>query len=137
MVTNNDIQQYGNLPSQVPQQTLDEHREAAQRDVDALAGGAVVENDSRYPAYREAIIVKALASSLPFIHTFYLQGAAKVGRLEGTVEARFLDPEEVQALQDQLEDRYDELTPQLSVTEDNATDEPLGTQAGDIWMEAV
>ncbi|TCS70763.1 hypothetical protein EDC61_11490 [Sulfuritortus calidifontis] len=81
-------------PLEVPDALLNAHLAAASRAVDALT-------PARSGAdYEDAIAWEAAATSAPMLHTFALSGAGKVGRLEGTVEWRFLSPEEAAAFAD-------------------------------------
>ncbi|MDW8399392.1 MAG: hypothetical protein RMK90_12615 [Acetobacteraceae bacterium] len=78
-------------PQEVPQALLAAHCAAAKRAVDALTparGGS---------DYEEAIAWEAARTAAPMLHTFALSGSARVGRLEGGVEWRFLTPAEAQA----------------------------------------
>lgn len=81
-------------PTEVPDALLAAHLAQAARAVNALT-------PARSGAdYEDAIAWEAAASSAPMLHTFALSGAGKVGRLEGTVEWRFLSPEEAAAFSD-------------------------------------
>lgn len=100
-----DLRRYAGFPDEVPDALLSEHLGNAQRDLVKDSGlldapvGAEAE-------WREAVMVWALASVMPFLHTFTLSGAAKVGRLEGAVEWRFQDPNEIDTAQKGLMGRY-------------------------------
>lgn len=79
-------------PEDVPEALLEAHLAAARRFVDALTTARAGAD------YEEAICWEAARTATPVLHTFALSGAAKVGRLEGGVEWRFLAPHEVEAL---------------------------------------
>lgn len=79
-------------PEDVPEALLLAHLAAARRFIDALTTTRAGED------YEEAIAWEAARTAVPLLNTFALSGAAKVGRLEGGVEWRFLAPHEVEAL---------------------------------------
>lgn len=81
-------------PPDVPDALLTAHLATATRAVQALTPARAGLD------YEDAIAWEAAASSAPMLHTFALSGAGKVGRLEGTVEWRFLSPQEAQAFAD-------------------------------------
>lgn len=82
-------------PADVPDSLLAAHLAAAGRE-----GALLLEREPDPAVADEADMVcwLAAASVVPLLHTFALSGAAKVGRLEGTVEWRFLDWEESRSL---------------------------------------
>ena len=107
-VTPEAIRAYANLPNEVPASLLERHLGVARRDLARVTGL----NDAPKGAQRlwdEALIARALASAFPWLNTFALNGAAKVGRLEGSVEARFLDAQEVDSRVAKLDARFDVL----------------------------
>ena len=108
MTTPAILRAFANLPAEVPEALLSTHLDSAladlQRRVATLAPPA-----SDHALWNEAVTVRALASVMPWLNTFALDGAAKVGRLEGTVEFRFLTPEDVAARVAALNARFDEL----------------------------
>lgn len=78
-------------PAEAPDALIDAHLAQAVRAVNALT-------PARSGAdYEDAIAWEAAATAAPMLHTFALSGAAKVGRLEGAVEWRFLSPAEADA----------------------------------------
>lgn len=97
MTSTDHLRRYANLAPEVPESLLETHVASAEGD---LRRSLTVEvpPPPAVSLWEEAVTVKALASLLPWLHTFALDGAAKVGRLEGTVEFRFLTPEDVAAL---------------------------------------
>ncbi len=78
-------------PPEVPDALLEAHLAAAGRAVAALTPASAGSD------YEDAIAWEAAATAAPMLHTFALSGAGKVGRLEGTIEWRFLSPEEAAA----------------------------------------
>jgi hypothetical protein len=102
------LRAYANLPSEVPDALLQVHLDNAQADllrmvaIPALPVPAPLE-------WSEAVVVRALASVFPWLNTFALDGAAKVGRLEGSVEFRFLTPDDVEARIGKLNARFEVL----------------------------
>ena len=90
------LKAWANLPAETPDALINRHLDAAKAALARRTGRG------RAPAglaaeWQEAHTVAALASLYPWLHTFALDGAARVGRLEGSVEARFLDAAEVDA----------------------------------------
>lgn len=79
-------------PEDVPEALLTAHCAAAKRAIDALTPARAGAD------YEEAISWEAARTATPVLNTFALSGAAKVGRLEGGVEWRFLSPEEADGL---------------------------------------
>jgi hypothetical protein len=122
-----DVRAYAHLPAEVPDGLLSEHLAVAVRDLARDAGRTAPATDAE-AAWREATIVRALASAFPWLNTFALSGAAKVGRMEGAVEFRFLGPEDVAARVEELTARYDELVAELS--------EPSAAGAGGAQLDA-
>jgi hypothetical protein len=130
------LRDYANLPSEVPDTLLSGHLEAAERDLHRRAGLQAAP-DGYEPVWDEAVTVKALASCLPWLNTFALDGAAKVGRLEGTVEFRFLTPDDVEAREKRLLARFEQLLavlPKSSAAEDA---EPTGVTATAYSLDAI
>jgi hypothetical protein len=119
-VTPAEIRAYANLPSEVPEALLEKHIGIATRDL-TRATGVAAAPDGKAEIWAEALTVRALASVFPWLNTFALDGAAKVGRLEGSVEYRFLDAEEVEARVDELNGRFDELVAELAPVETSET----------------
>ncbi|WP_043700667.1 hypothetical protein [Tepidimonas taiwanensis] len=79
-------------PPEVPDAVLDAHLDLARREVAARVPPAL----AAHPEALDAVAWLAAASAAPVLHTFALSGAAKVGRLEGAVEWRFLSPAEAE-----------------------------------------
>ena len=122
-VTPADIRAYANLPDEVPEALLSKHIGIALRDL-MRSTGATDAPENRAEEWTEALTVRALASAFPWLNTFALDGAAKVGRLEGSVEYRFLDADEVEARCNELMERFDELVAELTPTDaDEASDQ--------------
>jgi len=119
-VTPDEIRAYANLPSEVPEALLEKHIKIAARDL-VKASGVMDAPEGHEAEWIEALTVRALASAYPWLNTFALDGAAKVGRLEGSVEYRFLDAEEVEKKCDKLNNRFDELVAKMP--RDDADDE--------------
>lgn len=126
---------YANLPSEVPDSLLDQHLSGAELDVRRRAG-FLAPPPGFEPIWDEAICAKALANALPWLNTFALDGAAKVGRLEGTVEFRFLTPDDVDARSRRLMARYDELMSALPGA-DAQTDAVRGVAATGFTLDAI
>lgn len=134
VVTPADVRSHANLPSEVPEALLTRHIGIATRDLTRATGlaDAPVERENEWS---EALIVRALASAFPWLNTFALDGAAKVGRLEGAVEARFLTADEVEARVKDLNDRFDELVAQIIPAPEQGEDDQITTDLG--WMAAI
>lgn len=132
-ITPADVRTWANLPAEVPDALLAEHIGTAARDLSRRTGlqepAAGQEDD-----WTEALTVRALASAFPWLNTFALSGAAKVGRLEGAVEYRFLTPDEVAARVDELMDQFDELVARLAPAE---PDNPDAVSTGSITLIAI
>jgi len=79
-------------PAEVPEVLLEAHLDLARREIAARVPAALL----GHPEAMDAVAWLAAASSAPVLHTFALAGAAKVGRLEGQVEWRFLTPAEAE-----------------------------------------
>lgn len=79
-------------PAEVPEAVLDAHLELARRQVAARVPPAL----AAHPEALDAVAWLAAASAAPMLHTFALSGAAKVGRLEGAIEWRFMTPAEAE-----------------------------------------
>lgn len=96
-----------NLPSEVPDAFLEEHLEAG---LDRMARdtglGTAPTPTAEASAYSEAVAYATLASALPWLHVFYLQGASPALRLADNVDMRFLTPEETRALIEVAEREY-------------------------------
>ena len=93
-------------PAEVPDDLLARHIAEAERAQRArLPFEPPAEGADGRADWVSAVLWQAAASVVPTVHTFALTGAAKVGRLEGSVEWRFLGPEDVRSLQQDLEAR--------------------------------
>lgn len=132
-ITPADIRTFANLPSEVPEALLVEHIGIAARDLSRRTGSHTAPAGQE-EHWSEALLVRALASAFPRLNAFALSGAAKVGRLEGSVEYRFLTPEEVAARVDALMARFDELVALLSPDD---PDTPGHVTVGNITMIAI
>ena len=132
-ITPADIRTFAGLPPEVPEALLAEHIGIAARDLTRRTGSPSAPAGQEQ-LWAEALTVRATASAFPWLNTFALSGAAKVGRLEGSVEYRFLTPEEVEARADALMDRFDELVA-LLVPDD--PDAPGHVSVGNITMIAI
>lgn len=134
-VTPAEIRAFANLPSEVPEALLTKHIEIAERALASATGVAVAPEDLEQE-WTEALTVRALASVFPWLNTFALDGAAKVGRLEGSVEYRFLDADEVEAKVKGLMSRFEELV--AKVTPADPADEAQGQASADTaWLAAI
>lgn len=80
-------------PVDVPEDLIQAHLDQASRELAARLPGASAAGAD----YQDALAWLAAASTAPLLHTFAMAGAAKVGRLEGTLEWRFLAPNEAAA----------------------------------------
>lgn len=133
-ITAATIRAYANLPSEVPEAMLSNHIGIAARDLTRRTGlslpAAGQEDD-----WNEALTVRALASVYPWLNTFALNGASKIGRLEGAVEFRFLAPEEVEARIDGLLARFEALVALL--TPDDDPEAPGSVIAGGVMLTAI
>ena len=107
-VTIEAIRSYANLPNEAPSALLERHLDVARRDLSRATGFEAAPKGAQ-ELWDEALIVRALAGAFPWLNTFALDGAAKVGRLEGSIEARFLDAQEVEARVGALNARFDAL----------------------------
>jgi len=93
-------------PAEVPEDLLARHIDSAERALrPRLAAEPPAEGADGRQDWVDAVLWRAAASVVPTIHTFALTGAAKVGRMEGSVEWRFLGPEEARSLAEDLEAR--------------------------------
>ncbi|WP_114649108.1 hypothetical protein [Pseudothauera hydrothermalis] len=88
-------------PEDVPEALLLAHLDAARRRIDALTTARAGAD------YDDAIAWEAARTAAPVLHTFALAGAAKVGRLEGGVEWRFLSPSELEGYARRLAEMRD------------------------------
>lgn len=132
-VTPDTIREYAGLPSEVPSELLDRHIGIATRDL-TRDTGVTASPDGMEEEWAEALTVRALASVLPWLNTFALSGSAKVGRLEGAIEYRFLDVDETEARVKALNARFEELVGQIKP----AADETEGqVSVGSGWMVAI
>ncbi len=132
-ITPAHIRRFANLPAEVPETLLAEHIGIAARDLSRRTGlqaPAAGQEDH----WAEALTLRALASAFPWLNTFALDGAAKVGRLEGSVEYRFLTADEVAARVDALLTRFDELVALLAPDDPDA---PGHVSVGSITMIAI
>ncbi|MFV1530513.1 MULTISPECIES: hypothetical protein [unclassified Phaeobacter] len=119
-VTPAEIRAYANLPPEVPEALLTKHLGIAERDLVRTTGVAAAP-EGLDQEWAEALTLCALASVFPWLNTFALSGAAKVGRLEGSVEYRFLTPEEVEEQVNTLTARFEELVAIITPAEDDET----------------
>ena len=126
---------YANLPVEVPDSLLATHIAIAWRTLVADTGYQDAPSDQSLE-WAEAQTVGALASAIPWLNTFALSGAAKIGRLEGAVEYRFLDPEDVAARVASLLGRYRDLVAILGKRDD--ADAAQGTAVtGDLFLISI
>lgn len=136
-ITTDHIRTYANLPSEVPEALLSEHLGHAKRRVVRMFGRDAVptglEDD-----WRELIVVGALISVLPWLHMITLDGVSKAGRLDGEVDFRFMDAEELDELLERLRDQAEmleaDISNELSALEGNT---PANVGLGPIGMIAV
>ncbi len=95
-----------NLPEKTPPELLETHIGMALAKLQAETGMAAAPT-GKEALWDEAVLYAAVASVLPWLHTFYLSGVAPAIRLvEGGVELRFLTPDEQKALQFQARYEY-------------------------------
>ncbi len=134
-ITPDEIRAYANLPQEVPETLFSKHIEIAQRDL-ARATGIDAAPDGLDEQWAEALTVCALASAFPWLNTFALDGAAKVGRLEGSVEYRFLDADEVEEKVKNLNARFEELVSVLTPADPGETP-PDEASLGSLSMMSV
>jgi hypothetical protein len=134
-VTPAEIRAYANLPSEVPEALLSKHIGIASRDL-IEATGVADAPEGYAEKWTEALTVRALASAFPWLNTFALDGAAKVGRLEGSVEYRFLDAEDVEEKIKNLNARYSDLVAKIAPADQG---EELDDQASHdgTWLAAI
>lgn len=134
-VTPEVIRAYANLPTEVPEALLTKHIQIATRDLERATGVSVAP-EGLDETWGEALTIRALASAFPWLNTFALNGAAKVGRLEGSVEFRFQTAEEVDEKVDALNSRFAELVALL--TPDSPDETPQDeVRLGAISMMAI
>lgn len=133
-ITPADVRAYANLPSEVPEALLATHIGIAERDLVA-ATGCVEAPAEHTQEWTEALTVRALASVFPWLNTFALDGAAKVGRLEGAVEYRFLDTDDVAGRIEALNARFATLCAQIKPPAD-AT-ETVAFNIGALGMMSI
>jgi hypothetical protein len=119
-----DLRTFCGLPDEVPEALLLAHLDDAARDLRADTGLADAPADSDKAAWwRQAHILRAYASALPYLHTFSLSGAAKAGRLvDQSIDFRFLDAREVDSTVARIESRYQDLLGRI--TFDGAAETP-------------
>ncbi len=134
-ITPADIRAYANLPSEVPEALLSKHTTIALRDLQRATGVMEPASD-QVEDWKEALTVGALASVFSWLNTFALDGAAKVGRLEGSVEYRFLDAEDVEARITALNERFNTLVARIT-TDEPDTDDTGIVNAGFISLTAI
>lgn len=134
-VTPADVRLFANLPTEVPEDVLTRHIGIATRDL-IRAAGVTDAPAGLEETWTEAIITRALESVFPWLNTFALDGASKVGRLEGSVEYRFLDSDDVDAKCDKLAARFEELVSVLTAPEE-AEDETAQAHMDGVWMTAI
>ncbi|MEG9884172.1 MAG: hypothetical protein V6Z86_06065 [Hyphomicrobiales bacterium] len=111
-VTIEAIRSYANLPKEVPAALLERHLGIAERDLSRATGLEAAPRGCG-DLWDEALIVRVISSAFPWLNTFALNGAAKVGRLEGSIEARFLDAQEVEARVAALNARFETLVSRI------------------------
>jgi hypothetical protein len=94
-----------NLPEQAPAELLDTHigMAAAKLERETALSAAPAGHEADWD---QAILYAALASVLPWLHSFYLSGAAPVMRLLEGIEMRFMTPAEQRALIELAEGEY-------------------------------
>ncbi len=126
MTPTDRLRAYANLPSEVPDSLIAAHLDLAAEDLRRRSGFPDAPAGFE-PVWDEALTVRALATALPWLNTFALDGAAKVGRLEGTVEFRFLTPEDVASRETRLMARFERLLSILPRTASADTDAVVNT----------
>lgn len=133
VITPAELRAWAGLPPEVPDLLLATHIATAARDLSRRTGSpgpAAGQEDD----WAEALTVRALASAFPWLNTFAMSGASRVGRLEGSVEYRFLTPDEVAARMDDLMSQFAELVARLLPDQPETPD---AVSTGGITMIAI
>ena len=133
-----DLMDFANLPREVPEAVLARHAALGMRRL-GRETGLEAAPEGLEDLWQEAAICAALASVYPWLNTFALDGAAKVGRLESAVDARFLDAEDTDARVENLERRFADLVAHIiaAVPGDEEEEESEGATLGSFSLQAV
>ena len=120
------LRAYARWTAEVPEDFLAVHLAAALRDLQRDTG-LTAAPEGQAEAWAEARLARAYALALPFLHTFTVDGAARVGRLMGNAEFEFLTAAEALALAGRQDERYRRLVDGLTP---DATDAPSVAHGG-------
>lgn len=123
-------------PEEVPDSLLYAHGDEAADEMLRLTGVSEAPTGSE-DRWARSLAWLTAASALPSLHTFSLSGAAKVGRLEGGVEFRFLSAAEVAALAAEWHGRGVTLLAGMVAAVPEEEGESAGVSLGDGWMAAI
>ena len=138
VIAPSDVRRFAGLPSEVPDTLLTTHIAVALRELKRRVGVEGLGAASPLTeAWKEALTVKALASAYPWFNSFALDGAAKVGRLEGAVEYRFLDASETDARIERLDERFDVLVSEIRIGLSPPGDNEISVDSGAMSMMAI
>ncbi len=138
LLTAQDLRDFANLPSEVPEGLLAQHAERGERELKQVTGLDAAPEFAEL-VWKDAALHSALASVFPWLNTFALEGAAKVGRLEGAVDARFLDASDTNERVNELRTEFDRLVSViLSLVEGDDEEEAAEeTTFGSVSLMAV
>ncbi|CAE7405628.1 xkdF [Symbiodinium microadriaticum] len=114
----------------VPAALLEEHLDVAIRAVKADTGFDTAPSGFEGD-WDEAVKIYAICSVFPWLNTFALDGAARVGRLEGAIEARFLDADDTEGRIALLKDRFTDLVRRIRQDSGEGGDLELGDPPDD------
>lgn len=136
IITAEDVRAYANFPSDVPSGFLENHvRFAIARLEDEYASFNLFDEKVK----KQAAIIATLISAYPWLNTFALDGAAKVGRLEGSISYKFSSQDDVDIAVERLERQLKSLLSNAQIVDEEAgeSERELTASAGDIYMGAV
>lgn len=134
MTTPADVKQYANLADEVPDNVLQEHINHAMRKVYADTGTQSTADNA--DDYSLAVTLATLITVYPWLNSFYLDGAARAGRLEGTLDSRFMSPDEVDAHIERLQQQY-ELVSTALANADADSDVTSSVSTPGLFMAAI
>ena len=137
-ITAQDLRDFANLPSEVPEALLNRHGERGMRELKRVTGMEAAP-DGLNEEWKDAALHSALASVFPWLNTFALEGAAKVGRLESSVDARFLDATDTSERVEALREEFDRLASLIlsAQADDEEDEEGSETTFGSVSLMAV
>lgn len=136
-LTTQAIRTYANWPSEVPEAFLAEHLKIAEREMKRVFGVEVapleVSDD-----WRELLTISTIQSAIPWLHMITMDGVSKAGRLDGEVDFRFMDAEEIDRLLGRLSDREEKLSSNIArALDDGDDDAPASSSTGSIGLMAI